>query len=471
MCNLSPTEDSRLLNLERRQRAAEIEPEIATLAGHVNAIQYRFIKLLGEFDANDGWHGDGIKSFAHWLDYRCGIGQVEAREKVRVARALRDLPQIDAAFGSGEISYSKTRALTRAATPANEHQLLQIARYGTASHIEQVVRKYKRCKQYEEPRLDCGLPDRSFSITEDDDGTCDIRLRLPVEEGVLIHQAVEKMVDETRAGEANDPRPDSKNVSAETFLKSETRSYATSRAAALVQIAEHYLASSSDGARTLAPAERYQVLIHVNANDAHPDTQINGGHLCHHKSASQENRFVSHEKAAQIACSASITTVLENDAGDVLNIGRRSRVIPRAISHALAIRDQGCRFPGCSERKWIDAHHIKHWATGGETSLNNLVTLCRHHHRRLHKGDFAIATNDRELTFTNSRGETIEESLYPQFPSIDDNTKVVDSVMAEHSAMGLDINERTALTLWQGEVMDDSIVLHNLLLADGVLSR
>ena len=76
MCNLSPTEDSRLLNLERRQRAAEIEPEIATLAGHVNAIQYRFIKLLGEFDANDGWHGDGIKSFAHWLDYRCGIGQV-----------------------------------------------------------------------------------------------------------------------------------------------------------------------------------------------------------------------------------------------------------------------------------------------------------------------------------------------------------------------------------------------------------
>ena len=77
---------------------------------------------------------------------------------------------------------------------------------------------YKRCKQYEEPKLDCGLPDRSFSITEDDDGICDIRLRLPVEEGVLIHHAVERMVDETRAGEANDPRPDNKNVSAETFL-------------------------------------------------------------------------------------------------------------------------------------------------------------------------------------------------------------------------------------------------------------
>ncbi len=84
--------------------------------------------------------------------------------------------------------------------------------------------KYQRCKQYEEPKQDCGLPDRSFSITEDDDGTCDIRLRLPGEECVSIHQAVEGMVDETRAGEANAPRPDNKNVSAETFLKSEMRS-------------------------------------------------------------------------------------------------------------------------------------------------------------------------------------------------------------------------------------------------------
>ena len=136
---------------------------------------------------------------------------------------------------------------------------------------------------------------------------CYIRLLLLLEKGVLIHQAVVRMVDETRRDEADDPRTNAKNVSAEAFLKSETRSYATSRAAALVRIAEHYLASSSDGARALAPAERYQVLIHVNANDAHPDTQINGGHICHHKSASQENRFLSHEKAAQIACSASIT--------------------------------------------------------------------------------------------------------------------------------------------------------------------
>ena len=321
--------------------------------------------------------------------------------------------------------------------------------------------------KYEEPKQDCGLPDHLFSITEDDDGICDIHLRLPVEEGVLIHQAVEKMVDETRAGEAADPRANEKNVSAETFLKSETRSYATSRAAAMVQIAEHYLASGGEGARTLAPAERYQVLIHVNANDTHPDTQINGGHLCHHRSASEENRFLSHEKAAQIACSASITAVLENDAGDVLNIGRRSRVIPRAISHALAIRDQGCRFPGCSQRKWTDAHHIKHWATGGETSLDNLVTLCRHHHRRLHQGDFALAANDGDLTFTNSRGETIAATLYPQFPAIEDNASVVSDVINEHLERGLEIDERTALTLWQGEVMDDSIVLHNLLRADG----
>ncbi len=144
-------------------------------------------------------------------------------------------------------------------------------------------------------------------------------------------------------------------------------------------------------------------------------------------------------------------------------------MIPRAIGHALAIRDQGCRFPGCTQRKWVDAHHIKHWATGGETRLDNLVTLCRHHHRRLHKGDFTLATSEGALRFTNPHGETIARTLYPQFATADDNAGVVDAIVAEHSERGLAIDERTALTLWQGERMDDSIALHNLLLADGLV--
>ena len=122
--------------------------EITALAGQLNATQYRFLKLLDEFDRGQGWAGHGARSLAHWLEWKCGLGDLAAREKVRVARALRELPLIDAAFEHGEISYSKVRAMTRAATPENEKELLNIARYGTAAHMERLVRVYRRCREH-----------------------------------------------------------------------------------------------------------------------------------------------------------------------------------------------------------------------------------------------------------------------------------------------------------------------------------
>ena len=130
-----------------QQRCEILSDEITTLAGHLNAANYRFLKLLDEFDRHDGWAGDGIRSLAHWLNFKCGIGELLAREKVRVARALRSLPSIDAAFERGEISYSKVRAMARVATPENEAELLNIARHGTAAHMERLVRAYRRCRK------------------------------------------------------------------------------------------------------------------------------------------------------------------------------------------------------------------------------------------------------------------------------------------------------------------------------------
>ena len=103
--------------------------------------------MLDEFDRHDGWAGDGIRSLAHWLNFKCGLGELVAREKVRVARALRSLPSIDNAFERGEISYSKVRAMTRVATLENEAELLNIARHGTAAHMERLVRAYRRCRK------------------------------------------------------------------------------------------------------------------------------------------------------------------------------------------------------------------------------------------------------------------------------------------------------------------------------------
>ena len=112
-----------------------LEAQITELWGHLNAATCRFLALVAEFDRNEAYARHLLPSTAHWLNWQCGIGMTAAREKVRVARALENLPEIHAGFASGEFSYSKVRAMTRVATPANESVLVSIARHGTASHV------------------------------------------------------------------------------------------------------------------------------------------------------------------------------------------------------------------------------------------------------------------------------------------------------------------------------------------------
>ena len=366
------------------QRREALCDEITTLAGHLNAANYRFLKLLDEFDQHEGWAGDGIRSLAHWLNFKCGLGHLVAREKVRVARALRELPLTDAAFERGEISYSKVRAMTRVATPENEAELLNIARHGAAAHMERLVRAHRR-RRKQVAAAPCELAIRReerFYCYAEDDETMVFGGRVSVEQGRLLIKALDAMVaeiddDAEPAGnvsaETIDPGAD-ESVSAETSGGESDAKRPTSirirRATALVHIAEHYLATGGSGARPLTSSEAYQVFIHVNANDASPDNRINGAHTIY----TDDRRCLAPHVVRQLACDAARRTVLENDRGEVLNIGRRSRTVPRHIAHALRIRDGGCRFPGCGQRRWTDAHHIRHWADGGETSLDNLVT-------------------------------------------------------------------------------------------------
>lgn len=127
-----------------------LEAEITTLAAHLNAGTFRFLALIADFDTREGWGGWGIRSCAHWLNWKCGIGLNAAREQLRVAHALRCLPHVSEAMRQGRLSYTKVRAITRVATADNEQCLLAIARNGTASHVETVVRHYRRTKRIEE---------------------------------------------------------------------------------------------------------------------------------------------------------------------------------------------------------------------------------------------------------------------------------------------------------------------------------
>ncbi len=178
----------------------DLGDEITRLAGHINAAQFRFLKVLAALVERDAWGGDsGMKSPAHWLNYYCGIALGAAREKVRVAKCLQSLPLIDEAFATGAISYSKVRAMTRTATPENESYLLGIAKHGTAHHVETLVRKYQRVERLNQASQDEKQYDaREFSSFYDDDGMLVFKGRLPAEDGAVFLKAMDAVLQTLR---------------------------------------------------------------------------------------------------------------------------------------------------------------------------------------------------------------------------------------------------------------------------------
>jgi hypothetical protein len=146
---------------------------------------------------------------------------------------------------------------------------------------------------------------------------------------------------------------------------------------------------------------------------------------------------------------------VENGNDEPISVGRKTRVIAPAMRRALNSRDEGCRFPGCTFHKYVDAHHVRHWADGGETKLSNLITLCRAHHRMVHKGEIVI----KELAsgsweFLNSEGRPYHNQPRKD-PEIFDWAEI-HSVNEEN---GIYIDAQTAVTRWRGEKMDYDMAL------------
>lgn len=452
----------------------ELSDQITLLAGQINAANYRFLKLIAEFDRREAWGGYGIRSCAHWLNWKCGISMGPARERVRVARCLDGLPGINSAFSSGEISYSKVRAMTRVATDDNEDYLLMIARHGTAQHMELLLRKYQQVEKCQQIDSELDQYDaREVVYYQDENGMWIIHAKLPAEAGAVFVKAIDAVMEQK-----NVPAGTSvENVPAETFPQR--------RADALEALAEHYIATADKagaGLTALAGHERCQLMLHMTANTLEVGSAsgsvgvgvgVSGsgcgcdddGEGAEHSHL--EGRWIASHSAQRLACDASVVTVLEDGRGNVLNIGRRSRLISPALRRALTVRDSGCRFPGCCETRYVDAHHVQHWMNGGETSLDNLVTLCRYHHRELHRGSFQVmvapkvdkSVGGNQWLFITGAGDPIETCFNPQFGQ---------HVPAGTSARFLQkhwplVDSKTAVSRWAGERMDMGMAVDGLL--------
>jgi Domain of unknown function (DUF222) len=227
----------------------QLEDEIATLASHIYAGTCRWLELVGELDRRGGFTESGSGPCAEWLAWRCALAPRAAREHVRVARRLPELPLIHAAFGSGELSYAKVRALTRVADEDSEEELLELARHLTAAQLERAVRAYRRVSVDEAKALEDAA---HLGYYWDEDGSLVIRAGLAPEDGVLFLRALEAARDllqerawEDERGSAEPREPARRPNNAE----------------ALAALADLALAGRTDGR---PGGERYQLVVHVD---------------------------------------------------------------------------------------------------------------------------------------------------------------------------------------------------------------
>lgn len=413
---------------------------ICELAAHLNAANCRLLELIAQFDDENGWGVDGCHSCAHWLNWKCGLGQNAAREKVRVAHALENLPLIHASFSKGEISYSKVRAMSRAATPENEDYLLMIAQHGTAAHVETVVRSYRRAKadlELEQANTRHGR--RELHWYFDDDGMVIVKVRLTPEDGAHFIKAIEQATKQLKAQSA------SSDAGTEAF---EETTWCTDRADALMQI----LAGPTDT----------EVQVHVSAETL---TDFDRDGCCH----LHDGPNLAPHTVRRLSCDAGIVRIIEDARGQPLDVGRKTRTIAPALRRALSTRDQGCRFPGCGATRHLHGHHIEHWADGGNTSLDNLVQLCTHHHRLVHEGGF-----DVQALHDGARGAPSLHFYRPDGSQIDDAVPqhslagcAETSLKQRNAQLGLTIDHDTAFPNWDGEPMDHAMAIDAMFTASG----
>ena len=448
-----------------------LEAQICELAGYLTAATCRFLVLLADFDARRGWASWDMSSCASWLSWKCQMSSGTAREHVRVARALRDLPVIRGQFAAARLSYAKVRALTRIATAENEQGLAEIAGPMTGNQLERFARAHRQVTGADDAAARIR---RRLTWRLEEDGSLAGTFRLPPLAGAVLLKALR-----AATGDLEHPHDDEDDVSAETVAGEgpaasggqQPTVTSSSLADALLVIAEAFLAGQVAAADN---PEVYQVIVHVGTGAAAAtgpaatgpgggaDRQPGGtpagvsaetpagprpvpGHpadpaRCH----LEDGPAISVSTAQMLACTATLSWMQHDHDGTLLDVGRRRRRPTAALRRAARERDHcRCRFPGCESRR-VDLHHIQHWINGGRTSLKNLISLCPYHHRLVHeRGHLIASAAGGAFVFYHPDGTVI-----PPSPALPDTGGPTDQC---HDA---DITPDTIIPAWYGERLD-----------------
>jgi hypothetical protein len=383
----------------------EVEAGVCDLAGQLAALTCRWLGLVAEVVVRGLWADQGATTPAAWLSWRVGLAPSTAREHVRVALRLRDLPGIRAAFADGRLSYSKVRALTRFAVPEIEELLLRWADAATASELDRIARGFRTGRRRAESSVD-EVGDRyRWEERVSGDGTMAITIELPVEEGMELRDRLERRLQVARSraaadgsapAEADDGAPAEADDEPPEALHRSTPAELVEELLALVVTADPASLVDTSG------LDRHTLVLQATAAElgetAGPDATSAGTATVaepQRRVAARDDRGRIHTMHAgtlrRLACEAGIVLAVSGDDGTPLDLGRRRRRLSAALRRAVHLRDRGrCTFPGCEATRHLHAHHVHHWGDGGPTDLGNLVLVCSRHHRVVHDGAWRI---------------------------------------------------------------------------------
>jgi hypothetical protein len=371
---------------------ARIEEDFAELQRAGEQLELERLRRLAEWSGGGPSSETATSSAASWLAAEFKVGWGSAREQVRTARALEDMPETRRAIEEGDVSMSGARVLVTArdADPEefrrSEATLVETARIHSTNDLQRVASYWRQAVE------------KTHALESDEKVRARRRLHASVtflgmvrvdgdldsETGETLLTALKAVLDaESRKGGAGDDR-----------------SPAQRRADALGEICRQWLDS---GERPSVAGERPHVTVTVDA-DSIRDGSGDTSELDHAGP-------VPPGLARRLACDASIRRVVMAGVSEPLDVGRRTPVIPPAMRRAVIVRDRRCRFPGCDRpHTWCDAHHVVHWAEGGPTALPNLVLLCRRHHRMIHEaGGFGLELFEGRPVFKRPDGSLLED--------------------------------------------------------------
>ncbi|HVF04853.1 MAG TPA: DUF222 domain-containing protein [Frankiaceae bacterium] len=382
---------------------ADLGARIVVLETLVRRAQAAQAEAVRVFDRRDAADGDGAASTACWLRDRINAADGDARRTVGLARALDRLPATAAALRDGSITLAHARILTgqTRALPADtvtrgEPALVRWARDLNPQRFATVVRRWvatvapAEFERDTERRYDT----RWLTLSRTFGGMTAITGMLDPEAGTLLTGALDALVS------AN-PTTD-------------TRSRGQQRADALTDLAT---IATTHAALPVTGGHRPEIVVHIPATTLTATRATGGAGTGSAPATLDDGTPLTAAAFDRLACDATFRRLLLDAHAVPLELGRATRLIPSGLRKYVALRDGGCRYPGCPRpAAYCEAHHVTFWRHGGRTDAANLVLLCRYHHHLVHDRGHAL-TLDRDGTVRATRPAGATLTSRPRGPT------------------------------------------------------